>query len=710
MDYAEALRRGAPRGAKARSALGSASSPPEKRLKFTPSVSNDVHPNAEAKRMTRSAPPKVKKAAVSKVELPPKPKPKPKPTPRAKGPKPKATVAVVKPALPATARQSNPLSSTALTVTDNSSVESCAAVRVSTKTAVISALSTVDTPTINAEDLPALSAAGTPTIVAAVPVTASSADAPLVGAANPVVAASADAPQAGVAKPDAFLRCGRGRVLAGFASSADPAVPASEVDEDSANGPTNSAAVDPNVAAVISYILSAPKGSGSNLLFPAAVHARLKELLPGQDLSKLIELPADFLNCSEILAPLLVDQQAPGAKSIEARFDNFIAVQRHLLAASHQDDASGQPDFAFSVALAKSFFESEGSIHGSKTTSHQCDDDNCASQSCCPKEYNFSSVETYAARLATRFPEFASTFASKEFKKYVKAGLERQQTDGRHAMQAPPILEPHAETIASEAYSAIRKYCDVFQSSKGRPRADAAFHACRDSQDLARFVIDLAIGFRAADLSATLTKDVYVSGDNADRRYTAMQRTAKVLVPAKVWSARARAGSLLDPVRALDSYLATCSRFGVPIGKLCNGRDGEPLCSPYLFPWISQDPESGYPMVTPRRPKRQAKTGSKWEKASSSQCNAWLKRMLSLLGGCVRTEYTFHGTRAVSALVALANNRSIESINQQQGWRDRSDMANRYARLVQLQCMAQQPVLRDNLADTLARDYEAFFG
>ena len=87
----------------------------------------------------------------------------------------------------------------------------------------------------------------------------------------------------------------------------------------------------------------------------------------------------------------------------------------------------------------------------------------------------------------------------------------------------------------------------------------------------------------------------------------------------------------------------------------------------------------------------------------------WLKRMLSALNGSVNTEYTFHGTRAVATLVALANDRSIEQINKQQGWRARSDMCNRYARLQQVQYLAQQPVLRESLADTLAVDHAAFF-
>ena len=124
----------------------------------------------------------------------------------------------------------------------------------------------------------------------------------------------------------------------------------------------------------------------------------------------------------------------------------------------------------------------------------------------------------------------------------------------------------------------------------------------------------------------------------------------------------------------------------VPTGKTCNGDDGAPVCSPYLFPWICQDPDSGFSIVTNRRPKRQAQTGAKWERAGTTQCNAWLKRMLSALNGSVNTEYTFHGTRAVATLVALANDRSIEQINKQQGWQERSDMCIRYARLQQVQC------------------------
>ena len=96
-----------------------------------------------------------------------------------------------------------------------------------------------------------------------------------------------------------------------------------------------------------------------------------------------------------------------------------------------------------------------------------------------------------------------------------------------------------------------------------------------------------------------------------------MSRTAKVLVPVKVWSFSSRPDSVLDAVRALDHYISTCAKHGVPTGKTCNGDDDAPVCSPCLFPWICQDPDSGFSIVTNRRPKRQAQTGAKWERAGT---------------------------------------------------------------------------------------------
>ena len=67
------------------------------------------------------------------------------------------------------------------------------------------------------------------------------------------------------------------------------------------------------------------------------------------------------------------------------------------------------------------------------------------------------------------------------------------------------------------------------------------------------------------------------------------------------------------------------------------------------------------------------------------------------------------GARAAAALVALASGQQVETINKTHGWRGRSQMVRSYARLVQLQAMTQEPVLRDTPASALLATYENFF-
>lgn len=113
--------------------------------------------------------------------------------------------------------------------------------------------------------------------------------------------------------------------------------------------------------------------------------------------------------------------------------------------------------------------------------------------------------------------------------------------------------------------------------------------------------------------------------------------------------------------------------------------------------------------MTPNRTKRGGSSSGGWEKVATQQCNAWLKRMLHRLDGVVVTGYTFHGTRTVGALAALAAGRNIEAINKAHGWKDKSEESRSYARLVQAWHMVQEPVLRDSISSTLQDDYKAFF-
>ena len=86
-----------------------------------------------------------------------------------------------------------------------------------------------------------------------------------------------------------------------------------------------------------------------------------------------------------------------------------------------------------------------------------------------------------------------------------------------------------------------------------------------------------------------------------------------------------------------------------------------------------------------------------------------LSQIGQALNGTVSTDYTIHGARVVAALVALASGQQVEAINKKHGWRERLQMVRSYARLVQLQSMTQEPVLRDTPASALLATDEQFF-
>ena len=153
-----------------------------------------------------------------------------------------------------------------------------------------------------------------------------------------------------------------------------------------------------------------------------------------------------------------------------------------------------------------------------------------------------------------------------------------------------------------------------------------------------------------------------------------------------------------------------CAGYVPATAVWCTGPadNGTTPCSCYFFPFISKD-EHGYPCVTRNRAGRGGFQSATWEPVTTSQFNAWLKQMLGRLAGTVTTDYTFHGSRFVAALVALAAGNSLSSINATHGWVAKSEQARSYARLVQLQSMTQEPVLRDTLASTLLAGYSAFF-
>ena len=483
----------------------------------------------------------------------------------------------------------------------------------------------------------------------------------------------------------------------------------SKRDRGSYNPSRHSNIVDAHIHADMAVIKAAsgPTLSGPRMFDPEC-HSKVVALLGDADTSVLLNLPATFNGFKEAIAPVF-----GRAGDIKARFRGYVEEQSAVWSRQNPDKRPKDSDTSFKLPneAAEHFFRTIGADHGSRTKNYACDKDGCSEQSCCPKEYNFSTISTYAERLAAdaEFANHAGIFTSKAFKAYVRAGETRQQTCGRGSLPAAPILLPHAEAVVAEAKASIvQARADFQHATDTKGRAQAAYNAVRGASCKAVFVVDLCTGKRAADITSTLSADVIFTGTGNHRKIAAYNRTNKVLLPVRPWMVDARPTSILCPIKAIDEYLAVCREFGVNIGKLCNGDKGSTLSSCYFFPFISKD-KHGYPCVTNNRAGRSGFQANGWEHVTTSQCNAWLKQMLERLGGTVTTDYTFHGSRSVAALVALAEGTSIDSVNSTHGWKAKSEQARSYARLVQLQSMTQEPVLRDTLASTLLAGYSSFF-
>ena len=502
------------------------------------------------------------------------------------------------------------------------------------------------------------------------------------------------------------------------ATAAAPAVAKAETKPAAGSAPTQMEFVENAVR--VATMIDAPRYPEATLMSLEQLK-RASKLLPQSDLTAIGNLPEDFMGFEAAIAPIIEgldsgrDEAVAGpsrAPTIDERFATFCGAAQavHLGTPLGKMRQGAGPPFRLTDDAGVRFFTGEGARYGTRTHNHQCDTPGCSDQACCPKEYNFSSIVTYAAKLAKGSSLHGHVFTNETFKKFVKAGTSRQQTNGRFSLPAPPILLPDAEQIAAEGYAAVEQHrADYSQATTMAGRAKAARRACSDAQHLAIFAIDLSTGKRTADITAALTADVYKTGATPSRRISVYHKTSKILLPVHPWCVQERPGSLLCPVETIERYLQVCTEFDVHIGSLSNGEGGSVMCSPFMFPFIAKDPITGFPCVTRTRQMRNDSVGTKWEHATTTQCNSWLKRMLVRLDGTVSTDYTIHGARVVAALVALASGQQVEAINKTHGWRERSQMVRSYARLVQLQSMTQEPVLRDTPASALLANYELFF-
>ena len=273
-------------------------------------------------------------------------------------------------------------------------------------------------------------------------------------------------------------------------------------------------------------------------LLSSAQLARVSELLPESDLTTIGNLPEGFMGFEAAIAPIIEAPEggrsatAAGpsrAPTIQERFarccEEASAPHRESIGKMKQGTGS---IFRLADDAGERFFVEEGAKHGTRTNNHQCDTPGCSDQGCCPIEYNFSSIVTHAALLAKDFPAHGHVFVNGTFKRFVKAGTSRQQTNGRFSLPAPPILLPDAEVIAAEGYATEEQDCaDYDRATTMATRAKAARQACSNAQCLAIFATDLSTGKRTADITAALTADVYRTGVTPVRRISVYHKTSK---------------------------------------------------------------------------------------------------------------------------------------------------------------------------------------
>ena len=328
-------------------------------------------------------------------------------------------------------------------------------------------------------------------------------------------------------------------------SAADP-----KRDRGSYNPSRHSNIVDAHIHADMAVIKAAsgPTLSGPRMFDPEC-HSKVVALLGNVDTSVLLNLPATFNGFKEAIAPVF-----GRADDIKVRFRGYVEEQRAVWSRQNPDKRpeGSATTFKLPNEAAEHFFRAIGATHGSRTKNYTCDKDDCTEQSCCPQEYNFSTVSTYAERLAAdaEFTDHAGVFTSKAFKAYVRTGETRQQTCGRGSLPAAPILLPHAEAVVAEAKASIvQARADFEQASDTKGRAQAAYNAVRGASCKAVFVVDLCTGKRAADITSTLSADVIFTGTGNHRKIAAYNRTNKVLLPVRPWMVDARPNSILCPTK-----------------------------------------------------------------------------------------------------------------------------------------------------------------
>ena len=354
--------------------------------------------------------------------------------------------------------------------------------------------------------------------------------------------------------------------------------------------------------------------------------------------------------------------------------------------------------------VIRDFLLEAGQTGGRITRNVQCKRplNECNNQKCCPREYAHGTMVTYHAKLkaAGELQEYPSLFEGDHWASWLKKFGKRQQKNNRHPMPAPALLLNVAEDLAAETLGWIAAALD-----ENLPEI-----FCPLAQFFVLFCFDVHSGRRTIDISKIQAANTHIVGQGSPQeRWLIGIVDNKCNIPPATLTFQ-KVDSPTCPITAANLYLDCMKEANLEIGG--------PTGSPFLFPRIFFPQAHGrFPEIGPhRQTKRPGESGlhnvGKWEHAQTADANVWLSKVIRRCddgGARINIDFTIHGTRGAAAMVSLASQRKLSSINAQQGWTSDSEQAKAYGRLLQLEQISTPAVLDvDQIKSFLQQDLVKF--
>lgn len=353
---------------------------------------------------------------------------------------------------------------------------------------------------------------------------------------------------------------------------------------------------------------------------------------------------------------------------------------RQVQSALHAEWVAFLKDRPASSQLAKAFLVSRNSTADTRTRQKGCRE-GCEKE-CCPKEHLASTLRNIRDSLSA-FPgrpdAETNWWQQQPVKAYLNDVASRQRKALRQGQQAVPIFREDAEAIAAQFERAHTQAA----------RSNDMYAMVTNAQAWLAFVLDVAMQRRAKDV-LEIARDELFFVKLKDGRIRIFANVVGQKIAASKCLVTAdqspMANDPLCPLRAIDTYFQDCECVGIEFGK-------EAGQSEFLFPLIVKGPE-GWPILSAGLTRHKRKPACAF--ASGGQCdcpvealprlgtgpvNAILKKMAKA-AGLEHHEYSFHGTRAGTIMVSLADGMPPALVADASGHTD-VEQLKRYARLNQ---------------------------